>query len=188
MKILVTGFDPFGDDKINPAIEAVKRLPDEIAGAQIVKLEIPTKFNVSADVVKDAIAKEKPDYVLSIGQAGGRFELTPERVAINLDDGRIQDNAGYQPLNHTIHGDGENAYFTQLPIKAMAKAIQEAGVPATVSNTAGTYVCNHIFIRYSICGIRCFPILRPASCIFHFCRNRLSLVRKHQRCHWMMMF
>ncbi|KAF6604950.1 pyroglutamyl-peptidase I, partial [Lactococcus sp. EKM501L] len=96
MKILVTGFDPFGDDKINPAIEAVKRLPDEIAGAQIVKLEIPTKFNVSADVVKDAIAKEKPDYVLSIGQAGGRFELTPERVAINLDDGRIQDNAGYQ--------------------------------------------------------------------------------------------
>ena len=125
MKILVTGFDPFGDDKINPAIEAVKRLPDEIGGAKIVKLEIPTKFNVSAEVVHDAIVKEKPDYVLSIGQAGGRYELTPERVAINLDDGRIKDNAGYQPLNHTIHEDGENAYFTQLPIKAMAKAIRE---------------------------------------------------------------
>ena len=108
MKILVTGFDPFGDDKINPAIEAVKRLPDEIGGAKIVKLEIPTKFNVSAEVVHDAIVKEKPDYVLSIGQAGGRYELTPERVAINLDDGRIKDNAGYQPLNHTIHEDGEN--------------------------------------------------------------------------------
>ena len=147
MKILVTGFDPFGDDKINPAIEAVKRLPDEIGGAKIVKLEIPTKFNVSAEVVHDAIVKEKPDYVLSIGQAGGRYELTPERVAINLDDGRIKDNAGYQPLNHTIHEDGENAYFTQLPIKAMAKAIREAGVPAAVSNTAGTYVCNHIFYQ-----------------------------------------
>ena len=116
MKILVTGFDPFGDDKINPAIEAVKRLPDEIGGVKIVKLEIPTKINVSAEVVHDAIVKEKPDYVLSIGQAGGRYELTPERVAINLDDGRIKDNAGYQPLNHTIHEDGENAYFTQLPI------------------------------------------------------------------------
>ncbi|EPD02359.1 pyrrolidone-carboxylate peptidase [Lacticaseibacillus paracasei subsp. paracasei CNCM I-2877] len=160
MKILVTGFDPFGDDKINPAIEAVKRLPDEIAGAQIVKLEIPTKFNVSADVVKDAIAKEKPDYVLSIGQAGGRFELTPERVAINLDDGRIQDNAGYQPLNHTIHGDGENAYFTQLPIKAMAKATREAGVPAAVSNTAGTYVCNHIFYQVQYMRDKMFPDIK----------------------------
>ena len=160
MKILVTGFDPFGDDKINPAIEAVKRLPDEIAGAQIVKLEIPTKFNVSADVVKDAIAKEKPDYVLSIGQAGGRFELMPERVAINLDDGRIQDNAGYQPLNHTIHGDGENAYFTQLPIKAMAKAIREAGVPSAVSNTAGTYVCNHIFYQVQYMRDKMFPDIK----------------------------
>ena len=160
MKILVTGFDPFGDDKINPAIEAVKRLPDEIGGAKIVKLEIPTKFNVSAEVVHDAIVKEKPDYVLSIGQAGGRYELTPERVAINLDDGRIKDNAGYQPLNHTIHEDGENAYFTQLPIKAMAKAIREAGVPAAVSNTAGTYVCNHIFYQVQYMRDKEFPTIK----------------------------
>lgn len=98
--------------------------------------------------------------MLSIGQAGGRFELTPERVAINLDDGRIQDNAGYQPLNHTIHGDGENAYFTQLPIKAMAKAIREAGVPAAVSNTAGTYVCNHIFYQVQYMRDKMFPDIK----------------------------
>ena len=96
MKILVTGFDPFGGDKINPAIEAVKRLPAEINGAEIIKLEIPTVFNKSAEVVKKAIEKENPDYVLNVGQAGGRFGLTPERVAININDGRIPDNEGYQ--------------------------------------------------------------------------------------------
>ena len=92
MKILVTGFDPFGGDKINPAIEAVKRLPDEINGAEIIKLEIPTVFNKSAEVVRKAIEKENPDYVLNVGQAGGRSGLTPERVAININDGRIPDN------------------------------------------------------------------------------------------------
>ena len=144
MKILVTGFDPFGGDKINPAIEAVKRLPDEINGAEIIKLEIPTVFNKSAEVVRKAIEKENPDYVLNVGQAGGRSGLTPERVAININDGRIPDNEGYQPLGEPIHEDGETAYFTQLPIKAEAKAIRDAGLPASVSNTAGTYVCNHI--------------------------------------------
>lgn len=147
MKILVTGFDPFGGDKINPAIEAVKRLPAEINGAEIIKLEIPTVFNKSAEVVKKAIEKENPDYVLNVGQAGGRFGLTPERVAININDGRIPDNEGYQPLGEPIHEDGEPAYFTQLPIKAEAKAIRDAGLPASVSNTAGTYVCNHIMYQ-----------------------------------------
>lgn len=160
MKILVTGFDPFGPDKINPAIEAVKRLPDTIEGATIVKVEIPTIFNKCAEVVHDAIAREKPDYVLNIGQAGGRFGLTPERVAINLDDGRIADNAGYQPLNHTIHEDGANAYFTQLPIKAMAHAIREAGLPSTVSNTAGTYVCNHIMYQTQYMRDKEFPQIK----------------------------
>ena len=109
MKILVTGFDPFGGDKINPAIEAVKRLPDEINGAEIFKLEIPTVFNKSAEVVRKAIEKENPDYVLNVGQAGGRSGLTPERVAININDGRIPDNEGYQPLGEPIHEDGETA-------------------------------------------------------------------------------
>ena len=126
MKILVTGFDPFGGDKINPAIEAVKRLPDEINGAEIIKLEIPTVFNKSAEVVKNAIKEENPDYVLNVGQAGGRFGLTPERVAININDGRIPDNEDYQPLGESIHEDGETAYFTQLPIKAEAKEIGRA--------------------------------------------------------------
>ncbi|KRK71057.1 pyroglutamyl-peptidase I [Lacticaseibacillus nasuensis] len=160
MKILVTGFDPFGDDKINPAIEAVKRLPAEIHGAQIVKQEIPTKFGVSAEVTHDAIVREQPDYVLSVGQAGGRFGLTPERVAINLDDGRIKDNAGYQPLNHTIHDDGAPAYFAQLPIKAMARAIRDAGLPSTVSNSAGTYVCNHIFYQVQYMRDKEFPNIK----------------------------
>ena len=119
MKILVTGFDPFGDDKINPAIEAVKRLPDTINGAEIIKLEIPTVFGKSAEVTKKAIEKEKPDYVINIGQAGGRYDLTPERVAINLDDGRIEDNDGYQPIDQPIQPDGDNAYFTQLPVIAI---------------------------------------------------------------------
>ncbi|WP_338207030.1 pyroglutamyl-peptidase I [Lactobacillus juensis] len=160
MKILVTGFDPFGDDKINPAIEAVKRLDNEIAGAKIVKLEIPTVFGDCADVVHEAILKEKPDYVLNIGQAGGRFALTPERVAINFDDGRIADNKGYQPIASPIHEDGQNAYFTQLPVKAMARAIREAGLPSSVSTTAGTFVCNHIMYQVQYMIDKEFPDLK----------------------------
>lgn len=160
MKILVTGFDPFGEDEINPAIEAVKRLDDEIAGARIVKLEIPTVFGECADVVHEAILKEKPDYVLNIGQAGGRFALTPERVAINFDDGRIADNKGYQPIATPIHEDGQNAYFTQLPVKAMARAIRNAGLPSSVSTTAGTFVCNHIMYQVQYMIDKEFPDLK----------------------------
>lgn len=160
MKILVTGFDPFGSDKINPAIEAVKRLPDTIKEAKIIKLEIPTVFNKSAQVVHQAIVKEQPDYVLNVGQAGGRSALTPERVAININDGRIPDNDGYQPLDEPIQPDGDTAYFTQLPIKAMAKAIRAVGLPAIVSNTAGTYVCNHIFYQVQYMRAKEFPKLK----------------------------
>ena len=160
MKILVTGFDPFGSDKINPAIEAVKKLPDTIKGAKIIKLEIPTVFNKSAQVVHQAIVKEQPDYVLNVGQAGGRSALTPERVAININDGRIPDNDGYQPLDEPIQPDGDTAYFTQLPIKAMSKAIRAAGLPAIVSNTAGTYVCNHIFYQVQYMRTKEFPKLK----------------------------
>lgn len=149
MKILVTGFDPFGDDKVNPAIEAVKRLPEEIKGAEIIKLEIPTVFNKSAEVEKRAIEEHQPDYILNIGQAGGRFALTPERVAINEDDARIPDNEGKQPIDEPIKEDGQPAYFSQLPIKAMVTYMKKASVPAEVSNTAGTFVCNHI-MYYSL--------------------------------------
>lgn len=147
MKILVTGFDPFGGEPINPALEAVKALPDTIAGAQIIKLEIPTVFGKAAEVVKAAMEQEKPDVVLSIGQAGGRFSITPERVAVNIDDARIPDNEGNQPIDVPIQTDGAAAYFTQLPIKAMIKNVRDAGLPASLSNSAGVFVCNHIMYQ-----------------------------------------
>jgi pyroglutamyl-peptidase len=147
MKILVTGFDPFGGEAMNPAIEAVKLLPDTIKGAEIEKLEIPTVFHKSAEVVREKMNEFKPDVVLNIGQAGGRMGLTPERVAINQDDARIPDNEGNQPIDLAIQEDGQPAYFSKLPIKAMVEAMKNAGIPASVSNTAGTFVCNHIMYQ-----------------------------------------
>jgi pyroglutamyl-peptidase len=143
MKLLLTAFDPFGGDTVNPAQEAVKLVPERIAAVDIVKLEVPTVFRKSIDKLAAAIEQEKPDVVLCVGQAGGRFEVTPERVAINVDDARIPDNEGNQPVG-AIYDDGPAAYFATLPIKAMVKAIRDAGLPAAVSNTAGTFVCNHI--------------------------------------------
>lgn len=144
MKLLLTAFDPFGGSPINPALEAVKLVSDTVAGVEIVKLEVPTVFRKSIDTVAAAIEKEKPNAVLCIGQAGGRYDLTPERVAINMDDARIQDNEGNQPIDTVIFEDGAPAYFATLPIKAMTAKIREAGLPASVSNTAGTFVCNHL--------------------------------------------
>lgn len=144
MKVLITGFDPFGGENINPALEAVKKLPDNISGAEIIKLEIPTVFKESLKVIEDNINKHNPDVVISVGQAGGRFGVTPERVAINIDDARIKDNKGNQPIDIPVFEDGENAYFSNLPIKAMVQEMQNGGIPGSVSNTAGTFVCNHV--------------------------------------------
>ena len=138
MKVLITGFDPFGGEPINPAWEAVKRLPDNIDGVEIVKLQIPTVFKKSAKKLFENIDTVKPDVVICVGQAGGRYEFCVERVAINLDDGRIPDNEGYQPVDVKVFEDGENAYFSNLPIKAMVEEVKKAGIPAAVSNTAGT--------------------------------------------------
>ena len=150
MKILVTGFDPFGKESINPAIEAVKRLDDEIANAQIIKLEIPTIAHTSLAVIKQAIEDHEPDMVLSIGQAGGRSDITVERIGINIDDYRIADTGHQQPIDEKIFADGPDAYFVNLPIKAMVKSIRSAGIPASISNSAGTFVCNHVTygVRY----------------------------------------
>ena len=144
MKVLITGFDPFGGEKINPAWEAVKGIKNIIEGAKIIKLEIPTVFNKSIEKVKEAMELEKPDIVLCIGQAGGRYDMTVERVAINVDDARIEDNEGNQPIDIPVFEDGENAYFSNLPIKAMVEEIKGQGIPASISNSAGTFVCNHI--------------------------------------------
>jgi len=144
MKVIITGFDPFGGEAMNPAYEAVKLLPNNINDHVIIKIEIPTVFRKSLQVLKDAIKREQPDIVICVGQAGGRFGITPERVAINQDDGRIPDNEGNQPIDETIHNDGEMAYFSKLPIKKIVSNIQKENIPASVSNTAGTYVCNHV--------------------------------------------
>ncbi|ALA95192.1 pyroglutamyl-peptidase I [Leptotrichia sp. oral taxon 212] len=144
MKILVTGFDPFGGEPINPAIESVKRLPDNIAGAEIIKLEIPTVRKKSLEKIEKAINEHNPDVILSIGQAGGRFDISIERVGINLDDFRIPDNEGNQIIDEPIFPDGENSYFVKLPVKAMVQNVQKNNIPASVSYTAGTFVCNHV--------------------------------------------
>ena len=129
MKILVTGFDPFDKDIVNPAYEAVKKLPNRIKDAEIIKLEIPTSFERSKIAIEEAIDKYSPDVVLSIGQAGGRNDITIEKVAINLIEARIKDNDGSQPLDTTIREDGETAYFTNLPIKGMVSHIKENNIP-----------------------------------------------------------
>ena len=144
MKLLLTAFSPFGGEKINPSLEAVKLVKDKIFETDIIKLEVPTVFGKSIKIVADAIEKEKPDYVLCIGQAGGRYGITPERVAINIDDARIPDNEGNQPIDIPIFADGEPAYFSNLPVKAMVEEIRKEGLPASLSNSAGTYVCNHL--------------------------------------------
>ena len=148
MKILLTAFTPFDGESINPALEAMKLLPDKIGNLAVLKLEVPTVFGKSAKLAIEKIEREKPDFVLSIGQAGGRAEITPERIAINIDDAGIPDNEGNQPVDRPIYLDGENAYFSTLPVKAMVEAIKKEGLPAALSNSAGTYVCNHLL--YSV--------------------------------------
>ncbi|MGW7886600.1 pyroglutamyl-peptidase I [Staphylococcus xylosus] len=160
MKILITGFDPFGGEEINPALEAVKLLPDNIDGHTIDKLGIPTVFHESKHVLEVRMKQYDYDIVLAIGQAGGRFELTPERVGINVDDARIADNEGQQPIDECIQQDGPAAYFSNLPVKRMTEAIKANGVPARLSNTAGTFVCNHILYQLGYLHATQFPHIK----------------------------
>ena len=170
MKILVTGFDPFGGESVNPAYEAVKLLPDVIGGAEIFKLEIPTVFSLSGPAVEEGIRKYQPDVVICVGQAGGRASISVEKVAINFADARIPDNNGEQPLDEPLQADGPAAYFATLPVKAMVQHVKEAGLPCYLSFTAGTYVCNSIMYnvlymcekRYP--GIRAGFIHVPYAC------------------------
>jgi len=147
MKILVTGFDPFDREKLNPAYEAVKLLPAKICGAEIIKKEIPTVFAKCADVVEKAIEKHNPDYVICVGQAGGRSCISVEKVAINFAEARIPDNEGNQPLDKAIVPDGPAAYFSTLPVKAMVENVRSHGIPSHLSYSAGTFVCNDVMYR-----------------------------------------
>lgn len=143
-KILITGFDPFGGEKINPAYEAVKAIKDNINGVEVVKMEVPTVFYDSIEKVTKKIEEIDPIAVLLIGQAGGRFGMTVERVAINVDDARIKDNKGQQPIDKPIDPEGQPAYFSTIPVKKIVEKMKENKIPASVSNTAGTFVCNHL--------------------------------------------
>lgn len=144
MRILVTGFDPFGSERINPASEVLKELPETIAGAEVHTLVVPTVFYKSIEVIHQSIKEIDPDVIVSVGQAGGRAPITVERIGINVDDARIADNIGQKMIDVPVVENGPAAYFSTLPIKAMVKAMQDAGVEASVSNTAGTFVCNHV--------------------------------------------
>lgn len=144
MKALVTGFDPFGGEKINPAFEAVKGMKDTIGDCQVVKLLLPTVFNKSLQVLEEAMEREQPDIVICVGQAGGRYNLSVERVGINLDEARIPDNEGQTPSGTPIKVDGENAYFASIPAKAIVKALIDNNIPGSISYSAGTFVCNHV--------------------------------------------
>mgnify|MGYP004467026889 FL=1 len=143
-KLLITGFDPFGGESINPAWEAVRLLPDVIRDFELVKLEIPTVFGAAAQVVIDKAEEIHPDAIISVGQAGGRAAVTPEMVGINLRYASIPDNMGALPCDIPIAEGSPAAYFSTLPVRAMAKAICDAGLPGAVSYSAGSFVCNDV--------------------------------------------
>ncbi len=143
--VLITGFEPFGGETLNPSWEVVKQLDGMIIdNCRVVARQLPCVFGESLEVLNAAIDALQPSVVLAIGQAGGRVDVTVERVAINVDDARIPDNRGQQPVDVAIVPDGPAAWFSTLPIKAMVEALREAGIPASVSQTAGTFVCNHV--------------------------------------------
>jgi pyroglutamyl-peptidase len=142
--VLVTGFDAFCGETINPSWQVCEHLPAEIDGVRVVTRRVPCEFRRAIEVVAEAIEREQPSLVICLGQAGGRAHLSVERVAINVDDARAEDNAGNRPIDEPIAMNGPPAYFATLPIKAMVQAMREVGVPAEVSNSAGTFVCNHL--------------------------------------------
>lgn len=144
MRILVTAFTPFNGESINPSIQVLDSLPEDMGSIKIFKEILPTEFKTSQSSLFKKIDEVKPDAVLCLGQAGGRDSISVERVGINIDDAPIPDNRGAKPIDAPIFKDGENAYFSTLPIKGIVQRINDAGIKGTISNSAGTYVCNHI--------------------------------------------
>jgi pyroglutamyl-peptidase len=143
-QLLITGFDPFGGASVNPAREAVMALPDVVGDYALTKLEIPTVFGLAADTVLQAAEALCPNVILCVGQAGGRAAITPEVVAINLREASIPDNAGNQPKNMPVVENAPAAYFSTLPVRAMAEGVKAAGIPCSLSYSAGVFVCNDL--------------------------------------------
>jgi pyroglutamyl-peptidase len=160
--VLLTGFDPFDGAAINPSWEAVRQLDGWAGdGFRVVARELPCVFGRAAEALSGFVDELRPDVVIAVGQAGGRPEISVERIAINVDDARIPDNLGRQPVDLPIAADGPAAYFTTLPIKAIVAAIRARGIKAGVSQTAGTFVCNHVFyaLMHQLHGRpRSFPV------------------------------
>ena len=150
-RLLITGFDPFGGETVNPSWEAVRLLPEAVGAYRLTKLQIPTIFGQAAETVLTAARELRPDVILCIGQAGGRSAVTPEVVAINLQEARIPDNAGNQPMNVPVVENAPAAYFSTVPVRTMVKAIQDAGLPAALSYSAGTFVCNDVLYTLLHC-------------------------------------
>lgn len=145
-RVLLTGFDPFGGETVNPSWEAVNQLRHgKLSGIEVVTKELPTVFEKSVRLLRQWVLELKPDVVIGIGQAGGRSDIAIERLAVNLDDARIPDNEGNQPLDKPIIAGGPSAYWSTLPVKGIEAAVREAGIPASISYSAGTFVCNHLF-------------------------------------------
>ena len=143
--VLITGFAPFGGETVNPSWQAVQKLDESIIMKhRVCTLELSCEFNTSIKELHQAIESHNPKVVICIGQAGGRSEISIERIAINIDDARIKDNAGNHPIDIPIEKNGPDAYFTNLPIKRILQALHNSNIPAAISNTAGTYVCNHV--------------------------------------------
>lgn len=163
MKILVTGFEPFGNDTYNPSMEVLKALPERINDIEIVTAVLPVVRYESLRKAEELIESQRPAAVLSLGVAGGRDAITPERTAVNVDDFRIADNGGFQPCDEPVCKDGPAAYFSSLPVKEMVKAISALGLPAKLSESAGTFVCNHVFY-----GIRHYCSLKHPEIISGF--------------------
>ncbi|WMW79992.1 pyroglutamyl-peptidase I [Undibacterium cyanobacteriorum] len=146
-RILLTGFAPFNNETTNPSWQAVRQFEGKLSnnGSPIFVAELPCEFHRATEELVSLIERHQCDIVLCVGQAGGRAEISLERVAINMDDARIPDNRGQQPIDRPIEAHGQAAYFSTLPIKAIVHCLRQSGIPAHVSNTAGTYVCNHLF-------------------------------------------
>ncbi len=162
-KLLITGFEPFGGEKINPSWEAVKILPDSVGDFELTKIEIPVVFGKASETVLAKAEEIKPDAIICVGQAGGRTGVTPEMIAVNLRFASIPDNEGNQPKDEPCVPDGENAYFSTLPVRKMTAAVAETGIPCSVSYSAGTYVCNDLI--YNV--LHHFKNSETRACFIH---------------------
>ncbi len=169
-KLLISGFEPFGGEEINPSWEAVSRLPDEIGEYSLTKICIPVVFEMAAMQIIKIADEILPDAIICVGQAGGRGAITPELVGINLRYARIPDNNGNQPKDEPIIEGGENAYFSTLPVRKMAEAISDSGVTAQVSYSAGAYVCNDVL--YTL--LHHFDGTKTRACFIHvpYCKEQ----------------